>query len=513
MFPPGVSTTLLVLLALIAVGAWVGMHLLTKRLAFSQKRLIALLFAARVAVGFGATLAIIQAAMRTVLFATNWPLWPIALAASVGVETLLSLYRLERKSLPGKWGYLITAIRMTLLLLLACMLVQPVLSSERVEKNRRVVAVLVDRSQSMRINDAQMTPWEKLRLSEMLSARSAPRPYRLEVCWKGLEKVRQNLASQGDWLAQLAPVKAEIRAGQLAGQAEEMTKILTEARKSVEAQIDAINEPINGKVKIDDKTRAALMDVKANLSRQVRDNLAEALKIIDPKNPQRMADQCQRLLELVRSSATALSAIDPKVDSLGMALDEAFYASLDAAQRKGIDELARQTRLALAKEVLTHRQEANNAADKPAPSLLDKIGEKYQVKLYAFASDAGEISPGALDKLAASQPAWATSGPAANSKVPDEQSTDIGAAMQKAMSEVPTGLLAGVILLTDGRHNGPTPVETIAVKLAQQQVPVCSIVMGASRPPCDAAVVSVQAPAQATPAACAAAVQAPIQNP
>ncbi|MCK4284328.1 MAG: hypothetical protein KAX44_08435, partial [Candidatus Brocadiae bacterium] len=76
-----------------------------------------------------------------------------------------------------------------------------------------------------------------------------------------------------------------------------------------------------------------------------------------------------------------------------------------------------------------------------------------------------------------------------------ELQTDLAAALRKAMTDIPGEQLAGVILLTDGRHNSPDRVEPLARRLGMDGVPICSIVFGSRRAPTDAAIINVAAPA------------------
>ncbi|KPK57934.1 MAG: hypothetical protein AMK73_09640 [Planctomycetes bacterium SM23_32] len=72
--------------------------------------------------------------------------------------------------------------------------------------------------------------------------------------------------------------------------------------------------------------------------------------------------------------------------------------------------------------------------------------------------------------------------------------TDLAGALRRALSDVPSGQLAGVIVVSDGRHNAPEQVAPLARRLAREQVPVCTVVLGSERPPRDAAVAGIEAP-------------------
>ncbi|MGB2821080.1 MAG: hypothetical protein WBF17_08865, partial [Phycisphaerae bacterium] len=79
-----------------------------------------------------------------------------------------------------------------------------------------------------------------------------------------------------------------------------------------------------------------------------------------------------------------------------------------------------------------------------------------------------------------------------------QQRTDLARAIEKLVAEMSGKQLAGVIVLSDGRHNGPRRVEPLADQLGLQGVPVCSVVMAPDEPPPDAAVIAVRAPQTVT---------------
>jgi len=110
------------------------------------------------------------------------------------------------------------------------------------------------------------------------------------------------------------------------------------------------------------------------------------------------------------------------------------------------------------------------------------LRENYDVKVYAFASEPQQVEPEALP-TAAEAALW-----------PGAAETNIAAALREAVRQVPAEQLAGILLLSDGRHNAPERVEPLARQLGLAGVPICPIVIGGRKPPKDAAIVSVVAP-------------------
>lgn len=72
--------------------------------------------------------------------------------------------------------------------------------------------------------------------------------------------------------------------------------------------------------------------------------------------------------------------------------------------------------------------------------------------------------------------------------------TDLASALGTVLEQVPPDELAGVLLVSDGRHNRPERVEDIARRFGILDAPVGMIAVGSEIPPKDASIVSVKAP-------------------
>lgn len=81
-------------------------------------------------------------------------------------------------------------------------------------------------------------------------------------------------------------------------------------------------------------------------------------------------------------------------------------------------------------------------------------------------------------------------------RMPDgwADATDLASALGHALEQIPPDELAGVVLLSDGRHNRPDRVEDIARRFGILDAPVGIVGIGSATPPRDAAIVSVDAP-------------------
>ena len=75
-----------------------------------------------------------------------------------------------------------------------------------------------------------------------------------------------------------------------------------------------------------------------------------------------------------------------------------------------------------------------------------------------------------------------------------EDSTDLASALDTILEQVPPEELAGVVMLTDGRHNRPARVEDSARRFGILDAPVGMVAIGSEVPPKDASVLSINAP-------------------
>ena len=488
MMLPGVPVGLVLLGAGLLLALWVHGHL-RSRADTPLRRLGVFLWCALV--GFGALAAIAEAAQRLVTFATNWPVWPLAVAGAVLVEVVLLLYALERQTVSRRTGLALAALRIAIVLAVLAMLCQPIVVLETARRIERRVALLLDVSGSMQVRDNGMTPGEKLRLAEALDVPGARRACRIEKSAARLRGVQQDLAAQVDWLTSLAGTDATSRTRELEKRSSAVGRALSVASKSVAAESDALKEAGGMPLLKTNPVAGVVAQLQTRLAGEVDTPLKEAMRTaaeMGRRNNTNRVALADSLLDGLRRVSAALGDMDPKLMAAGDAVDEACYRGLTLDQRRAVDDAADVTRAELARELLVHTPGTNSASLLRPASLLDRLQKNYGVRVYAFGAQPSEISPGRLAE-----------GPATNAETGAAsaigRSTDLAAAMEKALSDVPAEQLAAVVVMTDGRHNAANAVEPVARKLGFQQSPVYPIVMGGGRqPPTDAAIAGVDAP-------------------
>ncbi|MDF1710716.1 MAG: hypothetical protein P1U90_00650 [Akkermansiaceae bacterium] len=75
-----------------------------------------------------------------------------------------------------------------------------------------------------------------------------------------------------------------------------------------------------------------------------------------------------------------------------------------------------------------------------------------------------------------------------------DQATDLAGGLEAVLDQVPPDQLAGVVLLSDGRHNRPGSVEDVSRRFGILDAPIAVIPSGSDVPPKDAAIISVRSP-------------------
>jgi hypothetical protein len=506
--PLSVPTALIVLALAIALVGWVWSHRLKSPVKPSAR---AGLTALQALAGVATMLAAAQVAQRWLLLTTNWSIWPLAVLGALAVEAVLVLYRLERGTVSPRTGKALTALRVAAVLLVAAMLAQPVRALDQSQEIQRVVAVLVDESASMRIHDTQLTGSEKVRLAESLW-QGPQRPYRLEASAAALSDLQVRLRAQADALGVLREAKIDLRQQQMAAGQDKLHKELAEESASLDQELADVDAPLHNNAAMVDAIRMALLDVKTRLGAKVAPALQRAVGLTDAKNIDSLGANHPALLAALHQAAGELAEIAPRLEECAGGLDESFYNSLPPAEKAAVDAAAGRTRIEHVRQALLSAPPPKDAKDKPL-SVLDQLQAKYLLKLYTFDSTVSQMSPHTWAKRGEARAAAATTSPASQpatqpaaepaptapkdaAPAADDPSegTDIAGAMRKVLSDLGGEKLAGVVIVSDGRHNGKNSIDSAMRQVSLQQAPVCSIVAGSSRPPMDAAIVALEAP-------------------
>lgn len=137
-----------------------------------------------------------------------------------------------------------------------------------------------------------------------------------------------------------------------------------------------------------------------------------------------------------------------------------------------------------------------------AGGLLDALAARHEVSLWRFAADAERLVTLPLADAAALAPraAPADSAPAwAAQLTPRGSETRLGEALARVVDQEPAGVLAGVIVLTDGGNNAGVDPVAAAAGLADVGVAVHPLGLGSERLPANVRVADLIAPARVFP--------------
>lgn len=464
---------------------------------------------------------------RVVVLNTSWSIPAICLFCGIVVEGVISLYRFERAYVQRNLGLGLAGIRIGLVLILGLMLLQPTIAWNINHVDERFIAVLVDRSDSMDISDQQLTDSEKLRLIRVFDESIAKTPYELSETVSELSEGLKKLEIVTQTLEQIEKNKAganEFGISRLA-----MKKTIHQVQKTAQTHAEKIGDLLTTNLGLAKETIEAATLAQSSIDELVVARLVGFDQLIDKDTS--TEDLIPELITLLQDASADFRTALNRIPSLIDAADRSFFASLPPEQRTATEQLVNQTRAQIARILLL------GDSKQQIPGLLDKIRQGYGIRLFEFSSDCAELD---LDR-------WSKEGkkdsvqqkkqedtvvPEENTVVPEENTTaskedskaseedtekpektppaadktaspqpqrstkmtDMATALAMIESEFSWDQLAGVLLVTDGRHNTANDVEEIARRFQANQTPLAALIVGSSRPPVDASIVDVEYP-------------------
>lgn len=426
---------------------------------------------------------VFQAVARRVELATPLPLWCLALAGALGLESCLFLYQRERRMTRPRIGYSMLVLRLFLFLLLLLLLAQPVVVSAVRRKIERQVVVLLDDSASMHFTDRNLTPSERLALAELFGFEKARSRPHLDHLFTDLQRWQRELSAESQRIAALTVVedRGSGKTPETAGSSAQ--RLLDAIVRQATEHASALSRLAGDVERLDEKTRKNLLGLQAML----RDGVLPRDGQGPTPRPQVTLSQLQDRLRTVLDRIGRALEYLPAVST---GLDESFFGSLSAEEQSQVNAIALKTRAQAAEQVLTRQNDPGET------SLLERLKRTYRFRLIRFGK--GQVEDGLEEwiRRPASTNVVAGSG-APSARRADlwlREGTDIAGALEYVLDRVPTEELAGVILLSDGQHNAESGVESAAARLGALAVPVRAVVLGGREPPPDASILNVRAP-------------------
>ncbi len=444
-------------LALAAVILWIVLHFLSRRFAIHGVVKTGAFFV-RVLAGSVALWLFWQAVARHLALTTSWSLWTSAIIGAVALEVVIALYQLERRIVSRRVGRWLLGLRLLASAAVLTILVQPVFARDLTEKKDRNVVVLIDHSASMQIADKDRPVEEKLAIAQAGG---------MEL-FLGRPELVSLLASAQPLVAELEKIIVEFKSGDSGEDSKDRIQTrqadLYGLHKRViewsAAAEKALNEgrPEMSALPGDLKNLAG--ELKNQFTGRLRNAANELKQGIDRKDSRQLRQNAQE-------TAGILSQGIDRAEPVLEAVDQKFYESLPEDSRGKIDAASNQTRSALAENILTRKKEGK--------TLLDRISETYTLRFMHFGK-----TPSESDTLAG-----APGGEAFRSR------TDLTSALARIRETYSDNSLAGVVALSDFRHNGPLPPENPARELGSQGSPICPILTGSRRGSKDAAIIDL----------------------
>jgi len=471
-----------VVLAFVTCGAWLASYVLGGRLAARVS--LWRIRPARAAIGVVALWSAMQLLGRWAVYASPGPLILYAAGAAVALEALTGIYRFESTAVAARGGRTLVIIRCLIALLVVLMLAQPAWVQKLNKKIERHVFVLVDDSESMQLADTQWSDEERLALADVMGvAEVADRP-RVGLLVRSLEGMQRSLSATATRLDRVLNAENVDPSQVMAVRETALEEFEAAENRRAELDEQLATWEDAGWCR-DGGLRERLQQARELSDRRLRPRIQRVVGLLRAMGRKAGAEDAARLGDELRQAAEAIDDLEARLDALADPLTRTFVNELGDAAARAVGTASTSERREVVEQVLNRERDEG--------TLLGTLTEKYTVRLFDFGKDILEVT---LDGTAG---AAATNYVVVDAESPDtnrvERSrTDIAAALGLPLSEVPPESLAGVLLISDGRHNEERNVDTPARRLGVQGVPVCAVAVGSDKSPMDAAVMDVIAP-------------------
>jgi len=159
----------------------------------------------------------------------------------------------------------------------------------------------------------------------------------------------------------------------------------------------------------------------------------------------------------------------------------ALWDSLPETARAEVNAFCETTRVALACAMLTQPVVAG-------VPFLETLGNRYDLSLFTVGRGLSWATEADLHA------GLAPTGTLSFAERHFQGATDLTAALESVLKEIPSEHLAGVLLVSDGLHNADTSVLPVTRRFGAQGAPICGVMVGGTRLPFDVALADVTAP-------------------
>ncbi|MCB1062459.1 MAG: hypothetical protein KDN20_06010 [Verrucomicrobiae bacterium] len=479
-----VATPWLVVGLLLALVIWFGSLRLRGRIATRGGRVTAGVFGAIIL--SAAFWLAFQLAGRWLSLATSWPLWFVAVLGGAAAESIVGIYRLERTLVGsvarGRW---LMGLRLASLVILILILLQPVRSFLVDREINREVVVLIDDSNSMQLSDQRLTASEMLDRAELFNVPAVAKRPPLSALARDLTSLRSGVSVE-----RAAYDGVPDPAAVLESRSEQVTEKLDEAEAKLASLVSAF-AGVSGQPGLSNELKQSVEDLRNRLATSTGEALKKARQ-------EALAKKAPEFLSQLEGAVGQVDDVAARLPALRDAMDGFYLEKLSEEERKTVVEAAGKPRAEIATALLTRNlgpviPEAEAKEGQVADStLLSRIGDRYNLRYYRFARDPVEVA----DAEAVFATAESTDGQDDEAvKVSGERTvTDLNAALEQILENSSPESLAGVLLLTDGRHNGAQLPEDALRQLGVQNSPLSAVPIGGRLGPVDVSILNLTAP-------------------
>ncbi len=423
-------------------------------------------FVVRILIGMLCLWSLWQFLSRFMVLETTWSLLTNAFIGGAAMEIIFSLYRLERGMVTPATGRTLLTLRLLAVAAVLFILVQPVRTWDQSRKIERNVVVLIDDSESMQIVDKQMTATEKLQLATFAgvpaAAKRAPLPPVLDQVRAYLPRLSgelENLRVPDNYGSDAEKTLLDRRR-------EAVGKLLAEGLQLTTAATSALETAKKDEGNYQPEGRSLLSQTLARFHDALPAELRAAADRLKENRIPPVRERVEKTVEGLRQAVEA-------VQSVILAADEATLKTISEPDRQAIEKAAFIPRAQIAHDALTRA----HGGSKP---FLDQLKDKYDIKLVRFGKTPAPVT----------SPDFPAGGAAPEFRM----RTDVTRALDEALQKVPAESLAGVLLLSDGRHNMDKPADDAARSLGIQGSPLHAVEIGSAKGPRDVAFLGVTAP-------------------
>lgn len=427
---------------------------------------------------------VFQTAARFLALATAWPLWVLAALGGAAAEAIFGIYGLERRLVtPESRGRGLLGLRLLALAILTTILAQPVRTFLIDREINREVAVLIDDSQSMELSDRRLTATEALDRAALFRVHASENRPPIREYLGALDGVRQSLDSERDALED-----APDSAAALESRGEFLSAAIVEAGERIAAVSEEMETLRKGHPDLPANVRNDLDEIRGRLGGKIHEEISRAAAQHEEKS-------AGELLKSLGAVLSELEGINARLPTMAGYADSAYYDALSDGNRDEVLKAASRPRVDIARELLRESKPRARAETKQGAvadlTLLSQLKERYNLRFYQFAREPRELV--SLDEAFAAPDSEETGAGGAPSPAATSL-TDLTSALEHVLDNTSPEALAGVLLLSDGRHNGPVPPEDSLRQLAVQNSPLCAVAIGGNLGPIDASILSVTAP-------------------